>query len=78
MRVSRRGRVARLVAVQLSVFGLYLPPVFVSLNVSSTPPQTIISLFVHTVVCAIRPSGALVVFVTRPSIVGRIISAAGL
>jgi hypothetical protein len=33
-----------LVAIQLSVFGLYLPPVLQSLNVESVPAQTIISL----------------------------------
>jgi hypothetical protein len=37
-----------LVAVQLSVPGLYLPPVFKSLPLD--PPQTIISLPVHTAV----------------------------
>src|SRR4029077_12226147 len=36
--------------------GLYLPPVF-------TPPQTIISLPVHTAVCPLRAVGALVVLV---------------
>jgi len=39
-----------LVAVQLSVLGLYLPPVFVSLNEELRPAQTIISLPVHTAV----------------------------
>jgi len=38
-----------LVAVQLSVPGLYRPPVFKSL-LKSFPPQTIISLPVHTAV----------------------------
>jgi hypothetical protein len=37
------------VAVQLSVPGLYLPPVF-KLPLSLNPPQTIISLPVHTAV----------------------------
>ena len=37
-----------LVAVQLSVLGLYLPPVFKSCR--RYPPQTIISLPVHTAV----------------------------
>ena len=36
-----------LVAVQLFVLGLYLPPVFRRLSLP-TPPQTIISLPVHT------------------------------
>jgi hypothetical protein len=38
-----------LVAVQLSVPGLYLPPVLKSLPLL-VPPQTIISLPVHTAV----------------------------
>jgi len=38
-----------LVAVQLSVLGLYLPPVLKEL-LKSCPPQTIISLSVHTAV----------------------------
>ena len=43
------GTFATLVATQLSSRGLYLPPVFVTLNVSSTtPPQTIISFPVQT------------------------------
>ena len=37
-----------LVVVQLSLLGLYLPPVFKYLRLS--PPQTIISLPVHTAV----------------------------
>jgi hypothetical protein len=51
-----------LVAVQLSVLGLYLPPVFKSL-LPSYPPQTIISLSVQTAVCDSRPEGVLVVLV---------------
>ena len=55
-----------LVAVQLSVLGSYLPPVFNSPE-SPPPPQTIIwgiiSLPVHTAVWASRPSGAPVVLV---------------
>ena len=41
-----RGEGALLVLVgdQLSVVGLYLPPVLQSLNVESVPPHTIISL----------------------------------
>jgi hypothetical protein len=46
-----------LVAVQLSVLGLYLPPVL------PLPPQTIISVLVHTAVCWLRAAGALVVLV---------------
>jgi hypothetical protein len=43
------GALVVLVAVQLSVLGLYLPPVF-SQPLLSPPPQTIISLPVHTAV----------------------------
>ena len=41
-----------LVAVQLSVLGLYLPPVF--RTPAWDPPQMIISLAVHTAVCTSR------------------------
>ena len=41
------GALLVLVAVQLSVLGLYLPPVFVK-PTSADPLQTIISLPVHT------------------------------
>ena len=41
------GALIVLVAVQLSVLGLYLPPVF---KLRCSPPQTIISLPVHTAV----------------------------
>jgi hypothetical protein len=51
-----------LVAVQLSVLGSYLPPVFVTVPLS-IPPQTIISLPVHTAVFWNRAAGALVVLV---------------
>jgi hypothetical protein len=51
-----------LVAVQLSVLGLYFPPVFKGLTWPS-PPQTIISLPVQTAVCPNRSSGALTVLV---------------
>src|SRR5215211_4814803 len=51
-----------LVAVQLSVPGLYLPPVSKALMLS-TPPQTITSLPVHTAVSVIRAAGALVMLV---------------
>jgi hypothetical protein len=43
------GALVVLVAVQLSVLGLYLPPVFKSPELLN-PPQTIISLLVHTAV----------------------------
>jgi hypothetical protein len=51
-----------LVASQLSDVGLYLPPVFTP-SLPSLPPQTIISLPVHTAVCEPRLEGALVVLV---------------
>ena len=50
-----------LVAVQWSVLGSYLPPVLKPEPV--LPPQTIISLPVHTAVCPSRLSGALPVAV---------------
>jgi len=50
------GTLVVLVALQLFVVGLYLPPVFRT----SPPPQTIISLPVQTAVCHCRPVGALV------------------
>ena len=49
VKVSDRGALVVLVAVQLSVLGLYLPPVL-KLTKPSVPPQTIISLPVHTAV----------------------------
>ena len=49
------------VGVQVSVTGLYCPPVLNALL--PTPAQTIISLPVHTAVWASRPVGALVVLV---------------
>ena len=53
-----------LVAVQLSVPGLYLPPVFsISRPTSVSPPQTIISVPVQTAVAPSRAEGALVVLV---------------
>jgi hypothetical protein len=52
-----------LMGVQLSVLGLYLPPVLRPLMRSVVPPQAIISLPVHTAVGSIRPSGALVMLV---------------
>ena len=51
-----------LVAVQVLVMGLYLPPVF-KLFVPSNPPHTIILLPVHTAVWPFRAAGALVVLV---------------
>src|SRR5438067_230106 len=58
------GALTVLVAVQLSVMGLYLPPVFNCGGPSGSPPHTIISVPVHTAVCQIRASGALVALVT--------------
>jgi hypothetical protein len=52
-----------LVAVQLLVPGLYLPPVFSGRKFSSIPPQTTISLPVQIAVWAYRGTGALVVLV---------------
>jgi hypothetical protein len=51
-----------LVAVQLFVLGLYLPPVF-RLALLSLPPQTTIAPPVQIAVCKYRPVGALVVLV---------------
>jgi hypothetical protein len=51
-----------LVGVQLSVPGLYLPPVLKSL-LELNPPQAIISVPVHTAVGKARVSGALLVLV---------------
>jgi hypothetical protein len=51
-----------LVAIQLSVLGLYRPPVLKSL-LKLYPPQAIISLPVHTAVGKARASGALIVLV---------------
>src|SRR5262245_2214154 len=51
-----------LVAVQLSVTRLYLPPVL-KIAGGFHPPQTIISLPVHTAECWNRPSGTLFMLV---------------
>jgi hypothetical protein len=50
------------VATQVSVLGLYLPPVFTK-SASPSPPQTIISPPVHTALCHLRASGASFVLV---------------
>ena len=52
-----------LVAVQLSVLGLYLPPVFKPAPLPLSPPQTIISLPDQTAVWKARALGAFVVLV---------------
>jgi hypothetical protein len=44
------GALVLLVAVQLSVLGLYRPPVSKKVLLPFHPPQTIISLPVHTAV----------------------------
>ncbi len=50
------------VGIQLSVTGLYLPPLLKNTPpLSAFPPQTIISLPIHTAVCPSRPAGAPVV-----------------
>ena len=57
---SRRALGAPLVAVdapQLSVAGLYRPPVPSPVPPKSAPPQMIISLPVHTAVCPLRALG---------------------
>ena len=51
-----------LVAVQLLVPGLYLPPVF-KRPPGAAPPQTIISLPVQIALGLNRPAGALLLFV---------------
>ena len=48
-RYRAEGALVVLVAVHLSVLGLYLPPVL-NCPLPSAPPQTIISLLVHTAV----------------------------
>src|SRR5205814_6652452 len=57
------GALTVVVAVQLSDVGLYFPPVSSTRRFSSIPPQTIISLPVHTAVCTALPLGASVVLV---------------
>jgi hypothetical protein len=57
------GALVVLVAVQLSVLGLYLPPVFSSKMLLLNPPQTIISLPLHTPEGLSRAKGALLVLV---------------
>ena len=57
------GALVVLVATQLSVPGLYLPPLLTPKFEPSSPPQTIISLPVHTAVCFVLAEGALIVLV---------------
>src|SRR5947207_12394666 len=49
-----------LVVIELSVVGLFLPPVFYGRKFPPTPPQMIISLPLHTAVWEYRASGAFV------------------
>jgi hypothetical protein len=58
-----------LVAVQLSVLELYLPPVLKQLT-PFHPPQTIISLPVQTAVCSARAARALVLVAVQLSVLG--------
>jgi len=44
------GALVRLVAVQLSLLGLYFPPVFKPVLLTASPPHTIISTPDHTAV----------------------------
>src|ERR1700726_2882778 len=69
--VSRAvGALVMLVAIQLSVLGLYLPPLLKTV-VSLVPPQTIISLPLHTAVGPYRAVGAFVVLVAiQLSVIG--------
>src|SRR5215510_5218603 len=57
------GALVVVVAVQLSVTGLYLPPVFTSPSIKLNPPHTIISVPVHTAVGSSRGAGAFAVLV---------------
>ena len=66
-----------LVAVQLSVLGLYLPPVFSQTLTLPDPPQTIISLPVQTAVCTPRASGRVGGAGGCPTVGAGIVSAAG-
>jgi hypothetical protein len=56
------GALVVLVAVQLFVPGLYLPPVLKEVK-KLTPPQTIISLPLHTAVWTSRALGVLAMLV---------------
>jgi hypothetical protein len=57
------GELVVLVAVQVLLVGLYLPPVFKKPMGEFKPPHTIISLPVQTAECRIRLSGASVMLV---------------
>ena len=49
------GALIVLVAAQVSVAGTYLPPLLASGAALTSPPQTTISMPVHTAVCPHRP-----------------------
>jgi hypothetical protein len=55
------GTLAVVVAVQWSVLGSYLPPVFKKKPPEFIPPQMIISLPVQIAVCSIRAEGTLAI-----------------
>src|SRR6266852_4280811 len=60
------GAFVSVVGVQLSVAGLYRPPVFQTWTLKPSvyqPPQTIISVPVQTAVCSKRASGTFTVLV---------------
>src|SRR5438034_6364554 len=61
-----------LVGVQLSLAGLYRPPVFkMQLRLHPEPPQTTISVPVHTAVCKPRAAGTSAVLVAvQTSVIG--------
>ena len=67
---SARGRVGRAGGCPTIGAGI-VSPAAVHIDDVPTPPQTIISLPVHTAVCTVRASGALVVLVaTQLSLIG--------
>src|ERR1043166_8324773 len=49
----------------------YLPPVFKTMGPVATPPQTIISLPVHTAVCRYRAAGVLLMLVATQLFISR-------
>jgi hypothetical protein len=63
------GALVVLVAVHISVLGLYLPPVLVQPR-PSHPPQTIISLPVHTAVYPRRGNALMVLVAVQLSVAG--------
>ena len=67
-----------LVAVQLSVLGLYLPPVLIEVTAIIVPPQTIISLPLQTAVCDCRPVGRVGSAGSCPTVSAGIVSPTGI